>query len=297
MCGGPPGRPEARRRAQTGFASVPRRLELIGPEAMAHADGQGGVGSLPIAPPIRRTPMAPTEWPATILSRFFRRMGARGGARATAGGVTRRSDRETITRTAVLRRTIFIMLGLAQTAAFAYFMATQVLPYHGQRPLEIAILSLFTILFTWVSLGFWTALSGFVLLCLGGDRHAITPIGVADGRPSRPTRAPRSSCRSATSTSRACSRACARPTSRCVATGVLERFDFFVLSDSSEPDTLRGRERRRGSTCAAPSTGSGASSIAGAGTASSARAATSPTSAGAGAASTGTWSCSTPTAS
>ena len=237
MCGGPPGRPEARRRAQTGFASVPRRLELIAPEAMAHADGQGGVGSLPIAPPIRRTPMAPTEWPATILSRLFRRTGARGGVRATARGVPRRSDRETITRTALLRRTIFIVLGLAQTAAFAYFMATKVLPYHGQRPLEIAILSLFTILFTWVSLGFWTALSGFVLLCLGGDPHAIT-------RSASPTAPIPPEARTAIVMpirNEHVTRVFAgiRATWESVlATGLGERFDVFVLSDSNEPDTL-----------------------------------------------------------
>src|SRR4029453_2713591 len=82
--------------------------------------------------------------------------------------------KDRLSRTATMRRAIFTILALVQTAAFAYYMTTKVLPYHGQQPLEVAILSLFTILFAWVSLGFWTALSGFVLLCLGGDRPAIT---------------------------------------------------------------------------------------------------------------------------
>ena len=80
----------------------------------------------------------------------------------------------------MVRRTVFIVLALAQTAAFAYFMATHVLPYHGQHPLEVALLSLFTILFAWVSLGFWTALSGFVHPVCGRGPPRPHPIGVPD---------------------------------------------------------------------------------------------------------------------
>jgi membrane glycosyltransferase len=237
MCGGPPGRSEAKRRAQTGFASVRRRLDLITPEAVGHADVPGGIETPPIAPPIRRTPMAPTEWPETILSRLVRRMGARGGVRATARGASRLSDRETVTRTALLRRTIFIMLGLTQTAAFAYFMATQVLPYHGQQPLEIAILSLYTILFAWVSLGFWTALSGFVLLCLGRDPHAIT--GSASPTAPIPPEARTAIVMPIRNEHVTRVFAGIRATwESAVATGLGERFDVFILSDSNEPDTL-----------------------------------------------------------
>ena len=180
--------------------------------------------------------MAPTEWPATILIRIVRSIGARRPARATAG-TSKPSDREGVTRTAVLRRTVFIVLALAQTAAFAYFMATHVLPYHGQHPLEVAILSLFTILFAWVSLGFWTALSGFVLLCVGGDRHALS-------RSASPTTPIPPEARTAIVMpirNEHVARVFAgiRATWESVAaTGLRERFDFFVLSDSSEPDTL-----------------------------------------------------------
>ena len=180
--------------------------------------------------------MAPTEWPATILIRIVRSIGARRPARATAG-TSKPSDREGVTRTAVLRRTVFIVLALAQTAAFAYFMATHVLPYHGQHPLEVALLSLFTILFAWVSLGFWTALSGFVLLCVGGDRHALS-------RSASPTTPIPPEARTALVMpirNEHVARVFAgiRATWESVAaTGLRERFDFFVLSDSSEPDTL-----------------------------------------------------------
>jgi len=142
-----------------------------------------------------------------------------------------------VRRTALLRRTVFLMLALLQSGAFAYYMVDSVLPYHGNDPLEVAILTLSTILFAWVSLGFWTALSGFILLCLGGDRHAITrsvggdaPIA-ADARTAviMPIR------------NENVARVCAglRATYESVAaTGALDRFDFFLLSDSSEADTL-----------------------------------------------------------
>ena len=188
MCGGPPGRPEARRQAQTGFASVPGRLELIAPEAMASPTGRVASGAFRCTPPIRRTPMAPTEWPATILSRLFRRTGAR-GSMGHGAQHAQALDRETVA-TALLRRTIFIMLGLAQTAAFAYFMATKVF-LHGQRPLEIAILILFAILFTWVSLGSgprWRASSSCVWAATATRSRRSRPPQRADrpGRHARP---------------------------------------------------------------------------------------------------------------
>src|SRR5262249_60816703 len=77
------------------------------------------------------------------------------------------------------RPSFFTTLASARAVGSAYYMRQRILPYHGEQPLELAILTLATILFAWVSLGFWTALSGFVLLCFGGDRHAITASAAA----------------------------------------------------------------------------------------------------------------------
>ena len=107
----------------------------------------------------------------------------------------------------------------------------------GSIPSKSALLSLFTILFAWVSLGFWTALSGFVLLCVGGDRHALS-------RSASPTTPIPPEARTALVMpirNEHVARVFAgiRATWESVpATGLRERFDFFVLSDSSEPDTL-----------------------------------------------------------
>ncbi len=224
------------------FASIRRRLELAAPSLVTR-DGRADAASwtMKSAPPIRRTPMASASWPAPLLSSLF-------GLQARVPGPAASTDRardlressddsRKVTRTATVRRTLFAVLALAQTAVFAYYMATRVLPYHGQQPLELAILSLFTILFAWVSLGFWTALSGFLLLCGLRDRYAITrsvqpgtaippEARVAVIMPIRNEHAARVF-------------AGVRATYESVArAGTLPLFDFFILSDSSEPDTL-----------------------------------------------------------
>ena len=155
----------------------------------------------------------------------------------TSHGQARPADGWRLRLTAVLRRTLLTVLVLAQTGGFAYGMVTSVLPYHGQQPLELAILSLSAILFAWVSLGFWTAVTGFVLLCCGRDRHAITrsvssaTALAADAR----TAVIMPICNENVARVFAGLRATYESVARA---GTLRHFDFFILSDSSEPDTL-----------------------------------------------------------
>src|SRR5215813_7867592 len=87
------------------------------------------------------------------------------------------------------------------------------------------------------ALPIWTALSGFVLLCVGGDRHAIT----RSASPAAPIPPEARTALVMPIRNEHVARAFAgvRATWESVAaTGLGERFDFFVLSDSSEPDTL-----------------------------------------------------------
>jgi membrane glycosyltransferase len=239
------------------FASIPRRLELAVPglgAGDAGADPHDSAWALTTAPPVRRTPMAPNGWPAPLLTRFFRGVRAqlRGRTTATNGArdVPASPDSRKLTRTATIRRTVFAVLALAQTAGFAYYMTTKVLPYHGQQPLELAILTLFTILFTWVSLGFWTALSGFVLLALARDRHAITR-SVVPGT-IIPPEARTAIIMPIRNEHVARVFAGLRATYESVArTGALSQFDFFVLSDSNEPDTLTAERQAWVDLCAA----------------------------------------------
>ena len=102
-------------------------------------------------------------------------MASEGWHRAISSrGVERPAEGWRLRATAAIRRLLLTALVLGQTGVFAYGMVNNVLPYHGAQPLELAILSLSSFLFAWVSLGFWTALSGVLLLVFGPDRHAIT---------------------------------------------------------------------------------------------------------------------------
>jgi len=182
--------------------------------------------------------MAPAGWPVPLVVSLIRRVRAQLAGRA----VPTREAKDRLSRTATMRRAIFTILALVQTAAFAYYMTTKVLPYHGEQPLEVAILTLSTILFAWVSLGFWTALSGFVLLCFGRDAHAIS-------RTAAPGTAIPADARTAVIMP-ICNEQVARVFAgiratyeSLVATGALRHFDFFILSDSNEADTLTAERR------------------------------------------------------
>jgi membrane glycosyltransferase len=179
-----------------------------------------------MAPPVNRTPMAPHGWPLRTIFSLF------GRARH------RHNRRYGWYRAGAIRRTLLLNLVLAQTV-FAAWSMTAVLPYHGGHPLEMAILALFVPLFAWISAGFWTALTGFVVLLAGGDRYAIsrtdapgTPLEeggrTAIVMPIANENVPRVF-------------AGLQATFRSLAaTGELRHFDFFVLSDTRDPDLRVG---------------------------------------------------------
>jgi membrane glycosyltransferase len=135
----------------------------------------------------------------------------------------------------LLRRALLTLLVLAQTLLASYFMVS-VLPYHGGNGVERGLVCLFAILFAWISVGFWTAVFGFVIRRRGGDVYAFarrhsaaqlaeTPLARTAvvmpiyhepiGRTFRGMRAIYRSVQ---------------------ATGQLEHFDFHILSDSRDPN-------------------------------------------------------------
>ena len=157
------------------------------------------------APPIARTPMAPRQFSGRAPRRAWHAAGTR-------------------------RRSVLLLLIAAQTALAAYFMAG-VLPYGGRQPLEAALLLVFTILFAWVSAGFWTGVAGFWVLATGRDRYLIA--GEAPIDPAGRTAIVVPICNENVQRVFAGLRATYRSLQR---TGVLEHFDFFLLSDSSDAD-------------------------------------------------------------
>jgi membrane glycosyltransferase len=140
---------------------------------------------------------------------------------------------------AAARRRIAGLALIAGQTWIATDVMSAALPYHGRQPLEIAILVLFAILFAWISAGFWTAVAGFFVHSLRGDRYAITrtiPAGAsardiaADAR----TAIVMPICNEDVARVFAGLRATYESLA---ATDALDRFDFFVLSDTANVDT------------------------------------------------------------
>lgn len=134
------------------------------------------------------------------------------------------------------RRFLLVAVLVVQTLFAVYFMLA-VLPYHGGTPLELALAAAFAASFAWVSLGGWLALLGFIMRLTGGDRKAL----IARTRRVELDRA--SLARAALlmpiyqeSVPRALAGLAAayRSLER---TGELEHFEFFILSDTRDPET------------------------------------------------------------
>ena len=205
---------------------------------------RGGAPPAPLARsgPRRLDSMPPLARGAMIPHRFVRR-GLRRAitrvpfARSAGDRSTARPDPRARrwSWTARRRRLLLAILVLIPSVIAGEFML-DVLPQKGNTLLEGGIALCFGALFGWISIGFWTATLGFVLLASRRDRFAITR-ATADDAPIEP------GARTAVVMP-----ICEEPVPRIFAglraihhslakTGKLSNFDFFVLSDSSEPST------------------------------------------------------------
>ncbi|MGN6702423.1 MAG: glucans biosynthesis glucosyltransferase MdoH, partial [Burkholderiaceae bacterium] len=182
------------------YASVAARLRMLRttpegaqavdalPPASSDAPNASNKPIAPIAPPICRRSMVPHPW-GTLnpLLRWWRgddgtptrqASPADPAAQDTVDSPDPRGDWQ---HNGNVRRLVLLVLMLAQTAMATWFMG-RVLPYQGTRPLEMATMALFAILFCWVSAGFWTAMAGFLVLLRGSDRYVISRRGALDTR-------------------------------------------------------------------------------------------------------------------
>jgi membrane glycosyltransferase len=203
-----------------------RRLELAlsGSTAGALTDAHD---RLLTSPPLARSPMVPSAWSGGGL--WGRWLGPRRhdavGDGPDGPGHWQRSGH--------FRRVVLLGLTLAQTYIATSFMVA-VLPYHGRQWLEVGMICLFAILFAWVSGGFWTAMAGYALLLARSDRFAISrtaPPGAAvdpDARVAVVMPIRNENVARVFAGLRATYESVARY-------GGLAHFDFFVLSDTSDP--------------------------------------------------------------
>jgi membrane glycosyltransferase len=213
------------------YGSIRQRLGLAygGAGAAAPATGEARARvRLVTTPPLNRSTMVPPPWTP------FGLLGLR--ARQPRGAACPESPdpRGRWHAAATVRRVLLFVLIASQTLVATYFM-TSVLPYHGRQPLEIAILALFAVLFSWISAGFWTAVLGFLVLLGGGDRHAISRAAASEDAIDADARTAviMPICNENVPRVFAGLRATYLSLAK---TRELERFDFFVLSDSSDAD-------------------------------------------------------------
>jgi len=193
-------------------------------------------------PPLQRASMRPAPWAnnpfkrlARWLSSKFRRTGPK---LVPPQGLVRPTFKSYWRAAARRRRFVLVTLVIAQTVIASYFM-TAILPYHGRHYLEIALLVIYAILFTWVGTGFWTALMGFLVLLRGRDRYQINASAPLDAPipPEARTAILVPICNEDVPRVFAGIRATYESVQR---TGKQQHFDLFILSDSNEADVRVG---------------------------------------------------------
>jgi len=213
-------------------------------------------------PEIRRISMAPCPIDRHPLRRWWSKL-----AGAPAAGIGRQNghassarpqlaegvDARDWRRTARRRQIGLTLLVLAQTTLATWSLA-RTFPHPSLSILEMATVAVFAILWFWISFGFWTAAVGFWLLWRKASHVSVPGASVggvveADG---------------ATTRSRTaivvpiCNEEVVRVFASVEATyrslaaaGGLERFDFYVLSDTRDPETQVAEEIAWADTCRA----------------------------------------------
>lgn len=224
-------------------ASVLRRLALAyGSKPLAPPEVLGrdraGRACLKTMPPIKRTSIAPHPWTTNPIKRLKRGYHLRTGRLKPRQRHARGPEapaQQPWQRMGMMRRWTLLLLVFAQSAVAVWYMSS-VLPYQGSQPLEAGALVLFALLFCWVSAGFWTALMGFFQLLKGRDRYSISASSSGDEPidPEARTAIVMPICNEDVDRVFAGLKATYESVKR---SGNIAHFDFYVLSDSHDPDT------------------------------------------------------------
>ena len=143
---------------------------------------------------------------------------------------------------AYFRRGLGLSLVLIQTVLATQY-AMWLLPYHGDHPLELATAAVFGLLFAWVSAGFWTGIFGLWDRLRGGDPIHIAhwdDFATLAATPLAKTAVLIPIYHEEVVRVAAGIEAIYRSVE---ATGHIDAFEFFILSDSRDPEVwLREQE-------------------------------------------------------
>ncbi|MGM3191568.1 glucans biosynthesis glucosyltransferase MdoH [Dickeya dadantii subsp. dieffenbachiae] len=243
------------------LVSVPRRLDLAWEDGLNGGKQLGkdreGRTALQAMPRITRASMFPDAWQTNPMVRWWEMINGRSKPLRHQDKTAEENEAENRwRRVGTLRRYVLLLLTLFQTAIATWYMKT-ILPYQGWAlidpfamvhqdvwrtimqllpyVLQSGILILFAILFCWVSAGFWTALMGFLQLLIGKDKYSIssTTTGNEPLNPEHRTALIMPICNEDVERVFAGLRATYESVE---ATGELDHFDIYVLSDSNDPD-------------------------------------------------------------
>ncbi|MES2994254.1 MAG: glucans biosynthesis glucosyltransferase MdoH [Pseudomonadota bacterium] len=186
--------------------------------------------ALPVPlPPVHRRSMASQSWAGHPLWRPVRRV-LKGRSPRSWEGVP--NDRH------FMLRRVLLMLLVVFGAVIGTDYMVDIMPQHGRDWAERGLLVLFAILFGWVSAGFWTAVLGAWVMLRGRDRHSVTNVlrgagATAPIAPEARTAIIMPICNEDVATVFAGLRATYESLA---ATDSAAHFDFYVLSDTNDPD-------------------------------------------------------------
>nr|MBF0682203.1 glycosyltransferase [Pseudomonas sp.] len=214
-------------------------------------------------PPIVRTRMVPEPWHTSVLQLSWWRLLFKKNREVELPSLPASIDRSGWRKVAHYRRAALLILMLVQTVIATWHMK-DVLPYQGWALVELqevfrqpwqqsarqilpyvvqtSILALFALLFCWVSVGFWTALMGFFQLLKGRDRYNISATSAGNEPISAEARTALVMPIANEDVPRVFAGLRATYESL-LATGEIEHFDIFVLSDSNDPDTCVAEQK------------------------------------------------------
>jgi membrane glycosyltransferase len=185
-------------------------MDAVGPAAAPAAEASGGMVLWPNLPP---------DSPVDMPVQSFDRAQARQPLAASSGATS-------------LRR-LLLLAGTVVLTAFAAHEMYLVLQVAGLTLLEDFVLGLFVILFAWVAFSFITNVAGFLFVLAGGPRQLDV-----DEAGEMPTLSSRTALLFPVYNEEA-----ARVVARLQAmyesladSRALETFDFFILSDTTQPD-------------------------------------------------------------
>ncbi|MCL7942706.1 glucans biosynthesis glucosyltransferase MdoH [Marinobacter sp. ATCH36] len=133
------------------------------------------------------------------------------------------------------RRSLLAVLVLGQTAA-AVVALTWLVPNESGSFFNTLLISLFAILHGWIAIGCWTAIFGFVIRRMGGDKYSLarrhTEISLTETALA-PTAVVIPICNEPVERTLSGLRAVYRELER---QGRLQHFDFYILSDTRDPE-------------------------------------------------------------